>query len=94
VAKKEDSVNQASAPRGAGESFPPVGRLSAPHGVNIMEFCKAYNAKTQQQTGTIIPWLSPCTTTRSFTLCHQNTARIGAADQGGGDTQGFSHAQS
>ena len=34
---------------------PPVGTALGPHAVNIMEFCKAFNAQTQQDTGTIIP---------------------------------------
>lgn len=34
---------------------PPVGTALGPHGVNIMDFCKQYNAKTQSQAGTIIP---------------------------------------
>ena len=34
---------------------PPVGTALGPHGVNIMDFCKQYNSRTQSQTGTIIP---------------------------------------
>jgi large subunit ribosomal protein L11 len=42
-------------PAGAANPAPPVGPALGQHGVNIMEFCKAFNAQTQQDTGTIIP---------------------------------------
>jgi len=42
-------------PAGAANPAPPVGPALGQHGVNIMEFCKAFNAKTQAQSGTIIP---------------------------------------
>ena len=34
---------------------PPVGTALGPHGVNIMDFCKQYNSRTQSQAGTVIP---------------------------------------
>jgi large subunit ribosomal protein L11 len=40
---------------GAATPAPPVGTALGPHGVNIMDFCKAYNAQTQSEGGTIIP---------------------------------------
>ena len=40
---------------GAATPAPPVGTALGPHGVNIMEFCKAYNAETEQQRGQVIP---------------------------------------
>ncbi len=40
---------------GQANPAPPVGTALGPHGINIMEFCKTYNAQTQQQTGQIIP---------------------------------------
>ena len=42
-------------PAGAANPAPPVGPALGQHGVNIMEFCKEFNAQTQQDTGTIIP---------------------------------------
>ena len=42
-------------PAGAANPAPPVGPALGQHGVNIMEFCKAFNAQTQQDAGTIIP---------------------------------------
>src|SRR5881628_1348749 len=42
-------------PAGAATPAPPVGTALGPHGVNIMEFCKAYNAATESQRGTVVP---------------------------------------
>jgi len=47
---------------------PPVGPALGQHGVNIMEFCKAYNAQTQNQEGTIIPVVITVYADRSFTF--------------------------
>ncbi len=47
---------------------PPVGPALGQHGVNIMEFCKAYNALTQSQEGTVIPVLITVYADRSFTF--------------------------
>jgi large subunit ribosomal protein L11 len=40
---------------GAATPAPPVGTALGPHGINIMDFCKAYNAETESQRGTVIP---------------------------------------
>ena len=40
---------------GAATPAPPVGTALGPHGVNIMEFCKAYNAATESQRGDVVP---------------------------------------
>jgi len=47
---------------------PPIGPALGQHGVNIMEFCKAYNAMTQSQEGTIIPVVITVYSDRSFTF--------------------------
>jgi large subunit ribosomal protein L11 len=47
---------------------PPVGPALGQHGVNIMEFCKAYNAATQSQEGTVIPVVIAVYADRSFTF--------------------------
>ena len=47
---------------------PPVGPALGQHGVNIMEFCKAYNALTQNQEGTVIPVVITVYADRSFTF--------------------------
>jgi len=47
---------------------PPIGPALGQHGVNIMEFCKAYNAKTQDQAGMIIPVVITVYADKSFTF--------------------------
>ena len=53
---------------GAATPAPPVGTALGPHGVNIMEFCKQYNAATQQNTGTVVPVEITVYEDRSFTF--------------------------
>lgn len=53
---------------GAATPAPPVGTALGPHGVNIMEFCKAYNAATEQQRGQVIPVEITIYEDRSFTF--------------------------
>lgn len=53
-------------PAGKANPAPPVGPALGQHGVNIMEFCKSFNAKTQGQEGTIIPVLINVYSDRSF----------------------------
>ena len=53
---------------GKANPSPPVGPALGQHGVNIMEFCKAYNAKTQDQDGLIIPVVITVYGDRSFTF--------------------------
>ena len=55
-------------PAGKANPSPPVGPALGQHGVNIMEFCKAYNARTQDQDGLIIPVIITVYADRSFTF--------------------------
>jgi large subunit ribosomal protein L11 len=55
-------------PAGAANPAPPVGPALGQHGVNIMEFCKAFNAQTQGDAGTIIPVEITVYEDRSFTF--------------------------
>ena len=55
MAKKILTMIKLQIPAGAANPAPPVGPALGQHGVNIMEFCKAFNAQTQQDAGTIIP---------------------------------------
>jgi large subunit ribosomal protein L11 len=55
MAKKELTRIKLQLPAGQANPSPPVGPALGQHGVNIMEFCKAYNAKTQDKAGLIIP---------------------------------------
>lgn len=68
MAKKEIATIKLQLPAGKANPSPPVGPALGAHGVNIMEFCKSYNAKTQQQTGTIIPVVITVYNDRSFTF--------------------------
>lgn len=56
------------APGGQANPAPPVGPALGQHGVNIMEFCKAFNAQTQEQNGTIVPVEITVFEDRSFTF--------------------------
>ena len=55
-------------PAGQATPSPPIGPALGQHGVNIMEFCKAFNAKTSGQEGTIIPVVITVFADRSFTF--------------------------
>ncbi len=55
-------------PAGAATPAPPVGTALGPHGVNIMEFCKQYNAQTEAQRGTVVPAEITVFEDRSFTF--------------------------
>jgi len=55
-------------PAGKANPSPPVGPALGQHGVNIMEFCKAFNAKTQSQEGMIIPVVITVFSDRSFSF--------------------------
>ena len=68
MAKKVIGQVKLQIPGGQATPSPPVGPALGQHGVNIMEFCKAYNARTQAQTGTIIPVVITIYADRSFTF--------------------------
>jgi large subunit ribosomal protein L11 len=53
---------------GAATPAPPVGTALGPHGINIMDFCKAYNAQTESQRGTVIPAEITIYEDRTFTF--------------------------
>jgi large subunit ribosomal protein L11 len=68
MAKKITGMVKLQIPAGAANPSPPVGPALGQHGVNIMEFCKAFNAKTQSQSGLIIPVIITVFSDRSFTF--------------------------
>ena len=68
MAKKVLTLIKLQVPGGQANPAPPVGPALGQHGVNIMEFCKAFNAQTQQDTGTIIPVEITVYEDRSFTF--------------------------
>jgi large subunit ribosomal protein L11 len=68
VAKKVLTLIKLQVPGGSANPAPPVGPALGQHGVNIMEFCKAFNAQTQDQGGRIIPVEITVFEDRSFTF--------------------------
>ena len=68
MAKQVKSVVKFQVPAGKANPAPPVGTALGPHGVNIMDFCKAFNAKTSSQEGTIIPVVVTIFEDRSLTF--------------------------
>ncbi len=68
MAKKVLGFIKLHVPGGQANPAPPVGPALGQHGVNIMEFCKQFNSKTQQQQGTIIPVEITVYADRSFTF--------------------------
>ena len=68
MAKKVLAQIKLQVPAGQANPSPPIGPALGQHGANIMEFCKAFNAKTQDQMGTIIPVVITVYQDRSFTF--------------------------
>ena len=68
MAKKEVAQIKLQVPAGQANPTPPVGPALGQHGVNIMEFCKAFNAQTQDQQGLIIPVVITVYADRTFSF--------------------------
>jgi large subunit ribosomal protein L11 len=68
MAKEVMAMVKLQIPGGQANPSPPVGPALGQHGVNIMEFCKAFNAQTKGQEGTIVPVVASIYTDRSFTF--------------------------
>lgn len=68
MAKQVTGAVKLQIPAGKANPAPPVGPALGQHGVNIMEFCKAFNAKTQKQEGMIIPVVVTIYSDRTFTF--------------------------
>jgi large subunit ribosomal protein L11 len=69
MAKKIQSMVKLQLPAGKATPAPPVGTALGPHGVNIMDFCKQFNAKTQKEAdGMIFPVLVTIYSDRTFTF--------------------------
>jgi large subunit ribosomal protein L11 len=66
--KKIAQVLKLQIPAGQATPAPPIGTALGPAGINIMDFCKQYNAETQKQTGTIVPVEITVYEDRSFTF--------------------------
>ncbi|UCG91764.1 MAG: 50S ribosomal protein L11 [candidate division WOR-3 bacterium] len=68
MAKKEIAIVKLQLPAGSATPAPPVGPALGQHGVNIMEFCKAFNAQTANLSGLIIPAVITIYNDRTFTF--------------------------
>ena len=68
MAKKVIAIVKLQCPAGQANPSPPVGPALGQHGVNIMEFCKTFNVRTQDQAGMIIPAIVSVYADRSFTF--------------------------
>lgn len=68
MAKKVESFIKLQIEAGKANPSPPIGPALGQHGVNIMEFCKAFNAKTQESAGSIIPVVITVYADRSFSF--------------------------
>jgi large subunit ribosomal protein L11 len=68
VAKKVQAIVKLQIPAGKANPAPPVGPALGQHGVNIMEFCKGFNAQTNSQEGLILPVVVTIYADRSFTF--------------------------
>ena len=68
MAKQVEGYIKLQIPAGGATPAPPVGPALGQHGVNIMDFCKQFNAKTQDQPGMVIPVVITVYADRSFTF--------------------------
>jgi large subunit ribosomal protein L11 len=68
MAKKVQGFVKLQIPAGKATPAPPVGTALGPHGVNIMDFCKSFNAKTAKEDGLIIPVVVTIYSDRSYTF--------------------------
>ena len=68
MAKKIVAYVKLQIPAGQATPAPPVGPALGQHGLNIMDFCKAFNARTQKQQGTIIPAVITVFSDRTYTF--------------------------
>ena len=78
-------------PAGQATPSPPVGPALGQHGVNIMEFCKAFNSKTQGQEGSIIPVIIDVYKDKSFSFITKSSPASALLKQAAGIAKGSSN---
>ena len=92
MAKKITGYIKLQVPAGAANPSPPIGPALGQRGVNIMDFCKAFNAQTQAQAGLIIPVIITVYADRSFTFVTKTPPaavllkRAAGIEKGSGET--------
>ena len=91
MAKKVVATIKLQIPAGSATPAPPVGPALSQHGLNIMEFCKDFNARTQSQSGLIIPVVITAYANRSFSFITKTPPaavllrRIAGLEKGSGE---------
>ena len=93
MAKKITGYVKLQIPAAEATPAPPVGPALGQQGVNIMDFCKNFNAKTASQKGLIIPVVITVYADRSYTLHHEDAAGFDPSAEGGRRSQGLGHAE-
>ncbi len=88
MAKKMVAQVKLQVPAGKANPSPPVGPALGQHGVNIMEFCKAFNAQTQAQEGLTIPVVITVYSDRSFSFITKTPPAAVLLKQAAGIAQG------
>ena len=91
MAKKVMAQIKLQIPAGQAMPSPPVGPALGQNGVNIMDFCKAFNAKTQGQEGMIIPVIISVYEDRSFSFITKSPPASVLLKQAAGIAKGSSH---
>lgn len=88
MAKKLKAIVKLQLPAGKANPAPPVGTALGPQGVNIMGFCKEYNARTQAQIGQVIPVEITIFTDGSFTFITKTSPAVDLIKRAAGITGG------
>jgi large subunit ribosomal protein L11 len=88
MAKQVSAKVKLQLPAGQANPSPPVGPSLGQHGVNIMEFCKAFNAQTQGQAGTITPVIVTVYSDRSFSFITKSPPAAELLKQAAGIAKG------
>jgi large subunit ribosomal protein L11 len=88
MAKKVKAIVKLQIIAGKANPAPPVGPALGQHGVNIMAFCKEYNARTAAQTGTVIPVEITIFTDQSFTFVTKTPPAVDLIKQAAGVSKG------
>ena len=93
MAKKVVAQVKLQIPAGKATPAPPVGTALGPAGVNLMDFCKTFNARTEAQAGSDHPGRGHGLRGPQLHLHHQDAARADPAAQGGGHREGLRRAE-
>ena len=91
--KRLAAVVKIQIPAGQATPAPPVGTALGPHGINIMDFCKAYNAATESQRGQVIPAEISIYEDRSFTFITKTPPTTFLLRQAAGIEKGAANAR-